>query len=288
MKITLGEVVELVRKNDLKFLKELYKSVYPKVERYIVSNGGTKEDAEDIFQVMLINLVERARKRKFDKENLFVEIFLFKGVEYQWRTERKMKLKRSESFRKIDFDDIQIPQFPDLPIAYVNQILSFELKNKWHPREFGEFLIAIEDLYMALIFSFAANRLRKRKNLKETIYTDTALLFGVRPVINKIVQQSPGSLDIFGVGKILEQVKDIVVSFLEFNQNRKLKNVELKIKKEELKAKRIENAKNFIELVKSSGHDVGYINQLTEFIEEKQKPIIKAIENGNVTDVNLK
>ena len=43
-------LIDKIRKRDQKTLAVMYKEVYPMVLKYVISNSGTEEDAQDVFQ----------------------------------------------------------------------------------------------------------------------------------------------------------------------------------------------------------------------------------------------
>ena len=52
-----------------------YRLYYPMVKKLVVEKGGTKEDAEDVFQETLIVLIEKKRNKEFNltsKESTYV------------------------------------------------------------------------------------------------------------------------------------------------------------------------------------------------------------------------
>lgn len=60
------KIVQLLRegKESIAFRK-LY-SCYPKIEKLILSNGGSKSDAEDLFQEALIIFYEKVQQSNFE------------------------------------------------------------------------------------------------------------------------------------------------------------------------------------------------------------------------------
>ncbi|MBN1951494.1 MAG: sigma-70 family RNA polymerase sigma factor [Bacteroidales bacterium] len=53
-KLTLGQIVEGIRKRDNAVLSVIYKEIFPVVRYYVMANGGTQEDAKDVFQESMI------------------------------------------------------------------------------------------------------------------------------------------------------------------------------------------------------------------------------------------
>jgi len=53
-KFTLGQIIEGIKNRDNKVLTFVYKEVFPAVRYYVISNGGTQDDAKDVFQESII------------------------------------------------------------------------------------------------------------------------------------------------------------------------------------------------------------------------------------------
>ncbi len=80
-----------------KAFAKLYAS-YPKVEKYILKNSGSKEEALDVFQEALIILY---KKHQTDK-NLPYEGFLVKTSQFLWKNELRKKKVRQGDDSKLD------------------------------------------------------------------------------------------------------------------------------------------------------------------------------------------
>lgn len=83
-----------------KAFSKLYK-LFPKVEKYILLNSGSKEEALDIFQEGLILLYQKSKA----DATIVVDGFLIKSCKFLWHNELRKKKVRStggdfESFRK--------------------------------------------------------------------------------------------------------------------------------------------------------------------------------------------
>lgn len=95
------KIVELFQQNkqDRAFYK-LYKD-YPKIEKLILSKGGSKEDAKDIFQEALLIFYQKARVERF-KLSSSIGTYLYSVCHFLWKDELiKRKGKKQVTF---DFD----------------------------------------------------------------------------------------------------------------------------------------------------------------------------------------
>jgi RNA polymerase sigma factor (sigma-70 family) len=59
------KMIDRLQSGDSNFYKNLYKEYYPSVEKFVVHNSGTINDAKDIFQDTLIVLIEKIRADNF-------------------------------------------------------------------------------------------------------------------------------------------------------------------------------------------------------------------------------
>lgn len=90
-----------------KALKLLYASALPKVQKYVKSNNGDRDDANDIFQDAVIILIRQIRTGKFD-ESKSAEGFVFTISRNIWINKAIRNKKRvlvDEIPEKGDFND---------------------------------------------------------------------------------------------------------------------------------------------------------------------------------------
>lgn len=64
----------------------LYQEVFPKVERFVLSNSGRVGDADDIFQKALLQLIVRYKKEAFEINTTF-ESYFVSVCKNLWRRE---------------------------------------------------------------------------------------------------------------------------------------------------------------------------------------------------------
>lgn len=89
-----------------KAFTKLYK-LFPKVEKYILQNSGSKEEALDIFQEGLILLYQKS----ITDSVVVVEGFLIKSCKYLWQNElrkKKVRLGDSEKSETLIQDDSEL------------------------------------------------------------------------------------------------------------------------------------------------------------------------------------
>ena len=78
------EIVDAIKSNKAdNVLKFLYKNLKPKISRWITTNNGSKEEAQDIFQDSILVFYSYVLKDKFDVEaNL--DAFIFRIAKNKW------------------------------------------------------------------------------------------------------------------------------------------------------------------------------------------------------------
>ncbi len=78
------EVVQAIKNNKAdKVLQFLYKNLQPKISKWIRTNNGSKEEAQDIFQDSILVFYSYVLKDKFNIE-ANIEAFIFKTAKNKW------------------------------------------------------------------------------------------------------------------------------------------------------------------------------------------------------------
>jgi RNA polymerase sigma factor (sigma-70 family) len=96
------ELLDIIKREEAidNPVKHLYEKYFYVLSSYIVQNQGSREDAEDIFQEVVLTFIELVRKNKFRGESS-VKTFLFSVNRNIWLNELKKRgrqLKRDEKF----------------------------------------------------------------------------------------------------------------------------------------------------------------------------------------------
>lgn len=84
-----------------KAIKGIYRTYFESLGWYVMNNSGSREDAEDVFQEVVINFIELVQKNKFRGESS-VKTFLFSLNRHIWLNELKKRgraLKREEKYQ---------------------------------------------------------------------------------------------------------------------------------------------------------------------------------------------
>jgi len=100
-----SKIIEALRSNNQKkIIVGLYRYM-PKIQGLIVAKGGTKQDAQDIFQEALIILCEKVQEVDFNIKSS-LNTYLFGICRFLWMNE----LKKRKRHQEIDFDMELTPQ----------------------------------------------------------------------------------------------------------------------------------------------------------------------------------
>jgi RNA polymerase sigma factor (sigma-70 family) len=88
-------IVQKIREQDHHALSALYIEVYPMVEKYIIDNSGSRDDAKDIFQDAMYLLIKKTQDISFEltsklstflfgiSKNLWLKHLTKKGVDHK-------------------------------------------------------------------------------------------------------------------------------------------------------------------------------------------------------------
>lgn len=91
---TNNEVISGFRDNDSKIMQQVYSSVYPKVNIYVLRNSGDEDQAKDIFQEAFIACWRNIKEDKLS-DNSNVEAYIYAVAKNKWTD-----YLRSPGFRK--------------------------------------------------------------------------------------------------------------------------------------------------------------------------------------------
>lgn len=100
-KLTLGQIIDGIKKRDNKVLAQVYKEVFPVVKYYVQNNGGSQEDAKDVFQEAIIVAYKRISENKLEIKTGF-EAYLYGIARLVW-----LKLLRSREIHERNVNKIK-------------------------------------------------------------------------------------------------------------------------------------------------------------------------------------
>ena len=99
-----GELVANLRSGQRmdETIKAIYLSYFDSLRWYVMNNSGTRQDAEDVFQEVVVAFIDLVQKDKFRGEST-VKTFLFSLNRYMWLNELKRRgrtVAREEKFAR--------------------------------------------------------------------------------------------------------------------------------------------------------------------------------------------
>lgn len=83
-------------------IKGIYRNYFDSLSLYVMNNSGSRQDAEDIFQEVLVAFIDLVQKDKFRGEST-VKTFLYSLNRHTWLNELKRRgraLAREEKYEK--------------------------------------------------------------------------------------------------------------------------------------------------------------------------------------------
>ena len=86
--------IQGILKSDEKIVSEIYEHYFPKVLAFVYQNQGHREDAEDIFQKVLLQISVRIKHRELTFLTSTFEAYLFTACKNLWRRELNKRKKR--------------------------------------------------------------------------------------------------------------------------------------------------------------------------------------------------
>lgn len=96
-----------LRQNDEKSLRLLYQANYPSVEKYVLDNNGTADDAKDIYQEAFIIVWRNIQLEKVEFTSMDrLQGYLFRVAQHKWLDQlRSSKRKKTSSFGELEIAD---------------------------------------------------------------------------------------------------------------------------------------------------------------------------------------
>jgi len=104
IKTTDAELLRDLRSGDKidDAIKNIYRNYFDSLGWYVMNNSGSRQDAEDVFQEVVVNFVDLVQKNKFRGESS-LKTFLFALNRHAWLNELKRRgraFKREEVYQK--------------------------------------------------------------------------------------------------------------------------------------------------------------------------------------------
>lgn len=101
-----GAIVEGLRLRSDLIIRYIYQELFPMIKYLVMSNSGSEEDAEDIFQDGLVIVFKKIRARELELSSSF-RTYLYSICRNLWLTKLKQKNRYIREFSDIEeFKDI--------------------------------------------------------------------------------------------------------------------------------------------------------------------------------------
>ncbi|MEZ4922792.1 MAG: sigma-70 family RNA polymerase sigma factor [Crocinitomicaceae bacterium] len=101
-----SEILDKIREQDHHVLSAIYKEVYPMVEKYVIDNSGSGDDARDVFQDAMYLLIKKSEDVAFELTSK-LSTFLFGVSKNLWLKQlTKKNLDQKDYAESLDLDDI--------------------------------------------------------------------------------------------------------------------------------------------------------------------------------------
>jgi RNA polymerase sigma factor (sigma-70 family) len=108
-RLSLGQIVDGIRKKDNKILTLIYKELFPVVRYYVMSNGGNQDDAKDVFQETIIIIFKQIDQNSFEIKTGF-EAYLYGVSRLVW-----LKILRNKATHDRNILQLEEPENSYLP-----------------------------------------------------------------------------------------------------------------------------------------------------------------------------
>lgn len=122
--INAQEQVHAIRSNDERELKQFYQQNYAKVERYVLNNSGTADEAKDIYQEAFIAVWRNIQRDRFELQQAgSLDGYLYRIAKNKWIDHlRNKKTKRTITVDEDKLNDIAIEPLPEESADYIDAV----------------------------------------------------------------------------------------------------------------------------------------------------------------------
>lgn len=123
---SVAEIIEGIRTRDNTVLQFIYKKYYPTVHHFILSNQGSSDDAQDIFQESVIVIYRKIKDEEHFMVSSSFKTFLYSVSRHLWL--KQLRAKRYEE-KKIN-DQQRYVELKEEPFRIENEDLRMSLYQK--------------------------------------------------------------------------------------------------------------------------------------------------------------
>lgn len=125
-KLLLGQIIDGIKNRDNQVLTSIYRELFPVVRYYVINNGGSHDDAKDVFQESIIIAYKQVNQNNFELKSGF-DSYLYGISRLVW-----LKILRNRSIHKRNIDKLEEPELNySLPDHIVEEELELRLFRKY-------------------------------------------------------------------------------------------------------------------------------------------------------------
>ncbi len=121
-----NELIDGIRKRDNTVLKFIYQKYFHSINRFILNNSGTDDDAQDVFQEAIIVVYENVRSKNGFKLESSLQTYIFSVARIIWikhlNKVKKNMDKLNENHEYIEFEEPQPFQEHDFKYSLYQRI----------------------------------------------------------------------------------------------------------------------------------------------------------------------
>ncbi|SNR15467.1 RNA polymerase sigma factor [Tenacibaculum jejuense] len=88
-----SDIIKEITVGNRAVIRKLYSTIFPKIKSYVLKNNGNVEDAEDIFQKVLIQIIARYKTKPFVIKST-LDGFLYIAAANLWKRELNKRKNR--------------------------------------------------------------------------------------------------------------------------------------------------------------------------------------------------
>ena len=92
------EIILALRKGNESVLKKVYKQHYPQIANMVINNGGSVQEAKDIYQETVIIFYEKTQEETFGL-TCRINTFLYSVAKRLWLTQLQLKNRFTNEFQ---------------------------------------------------------------------------------------------------------------------------------------------------------------------------------------------
>jgi len=109
------EILQAIRKGqDTEVIDSLYTTILPKIKKHVCNNGGSLDDAYDVFQEAIIVFYKVVITDRFDSEKYNVHGFLHTICKNQWINLIKKRINSQNREKKVEKEEQGATALEDL------------------------------------------------------------------------------------------------------------------------------------------------------------------------------